>query len=66
MNEINLKNKTVLITGGTGSFGSTFLKELVKTNVRNIKILSRDELKQYDQRAKINDHRISYFLGGRV
>ena len=63
MSEINLKNKTVLITGGTGSFGSTFLKKLVKTNVRNIKILSRDELKQYDQRAKINDHRISYFLG---
>jgi UDP-glucose 4-epimerase len=63
MNEINLKNKTVLITGGTGSFGSTFLKKLIKTNVQNIKILSRDELKQYDQRTKINDPRISYFLG---
>ena len=56
-------NKILLITGGTGSFGSTILKELIKTKIKEIRILSRDELKQFDLRAKFPDKRIKYFLG---
>ena len=37
------RNKIILITGGTGSFGTTMLKKLLKTNVKEIRILSRDE-----------------------
>jgi len=46
------KNKIVLITGGTGSFGSTFLIYLLKTKVKEIRIFSRDEKKQEDLRLK--------------
>ena len=56
-------NKVLLITGGTGSFGSTILKELIKTKIKEIRILSRDELKQFNLRAKFPDKRIKYFLG---
>ena len=56
-------NRTLLITGGTGSFGSTILKELLKTKIKEIRILSRDELKQFNLRAKFPDKRIKYFLG---
>ena len=42
------KNKTLLITGGTGSFGSTVLDRMLKTNIKEIRIFSRDEKKQND------------------
>ena len=57
------KNKTILITGGTGSFGTTMLRRLLNTNVREIRILSRDEKKQEDLRRSINDKRINYIIG---
>ena len=60
---MNLKNKTFLITGGTGSFGNAVLKKFLKTNIKEIRIFSRDEKKQYDLRKKINDDRVKFYLG---
>jgi len=60
---MNLKKKTFLITGGTGSFGNAVLKKLLKTNIKEIRIFSRDEKKQYDLRKKINDDRVKFYLG---
>ena len=60
---MNFKNKIFLITGGTGSFGNAVLKKLLKTNIKEIRILSRDEKKQYDLRKKINDDRLKFYLG---
>ena len=60
---MNLKNKIFLITGGTGSFGNAVLKKLLKTNIKEIRIFSRDEKKQYDLRKKINDYRVKFYLG---
>ena len=60
---MNLKNKTFLITGGTGSFGNAVLKKFLKTNIKEIRILSRDEKKQYDLSKKVNDDRVKFYLG---
>ena len=51
---LNLTDKTILITGGTGSFGKTIFKKLLTTDVSEIRILSRDEKKQNDMRDDIN------------
>ena len=56
-------NKVVLISGGTGSFGTEMLKFLVKTKVKEIRILSRDEKKQEDLRRSIRDNRVNYIIG---
>ena len=45
-------NKTLLITGGTGSFGNAVLHKFINTNITEIRIFSRDELKQDDMRKK--------------
>lgn len=58
-----LKNKTILITGGTGSFGNAFLKKLLKTDFKEIRIFSRDELKQEEMRKKINNPRVKFYIG---
>ena len=60
---MNLINKTFLITGGTRSFGNAVLKKLLKTNIKEIRIFSRDEKKQHDLRKKVNDDRIKFYLG---
>ena len=60
---MNFKNKTFLITGGTGSFGNAVLRKLLKTNIKQIRILSRDEKKQYDLRTQLNDDRLKFYLG---
>jgi UDP-N-acetylglucosamine 4,6-dehydratase/5-epimerase len=60
---MNLKNKTFLITGGTGSFGNAVLNRFLKTNIKEIRIFSRDEKKQYDLRKKVNDDRVKFHLG---
>jgi UDP-N-acetylglucosamine 4,6-dehydratase len=57
------KNKIVLITGGTGSFGSTFLIYLLKTKVKEIRIFSRDEKKQEDLRLKYSNSKIKFYIG---
>ncbi len=58
-----LDNKTVLVTGGTGSFGKKFVKQALKLNVKKIIIFSRDELKQYEMRQQFHDERIRFFIG---
>ncbi len=59
----NIENSVILITGGTGSFGSTLTELLLKKNVKEIRIFSRDENKQYLMRKKLNDSRVSFFIG---
>ncbi len=56
-------NKNVLITGGTGSFGRAVLGKLLKLNVKNIVIFSRDEKKQEDLRLETNNSKVRYVLG---
>ncbi|MGN4126607.1 UDP-N-acetylglucosamine 4,6-dehydratase (inverting) [Lysinibacillus sphaericus] len=59
-----LENKTVLVTGGTGSFGKKFVKQALKLNVKKIIIFSRDELKHYEMRQQFHDDdRIRFFIG---
>ena len=57
------KNKTLLITGGTGSFGSTILKKFKDTDFKEIRIFSRDEKKQHDLRTEINNPKVKFFIG---
>jgi UDP-N-acetylglucosamine 4,6-dehydratase len=57
------KNKTLLITGGTGSFGNAVLKRLLDSNLKEIRILSRDEKKQDDQRKKYNNDKLKFYIG---
>ena len=58
-----LKNKNILITGGTGSFGREMVKKLIKSNANKIIIYSRDELKQSEMMEEINDSRLRFFIG---
>ena len=58
-----LRDKAVLITGGTGSFGHAVVKRFLAGGVREIRILSRDEKKQEDMRIHLGDGRVKFFLG---
>ena len=59
-----IDESSILITGGTGSFGKAFLQEVLTAhNPRRVAILSRDELKQSEMRAHFTDKRIRWFLG---
>ena len=58
-----LQNKTVLITGGTGSFGNAVLQRYLDFQVQEIRVFSRDEKKQDDQRKFYQDQRIKFYLG---
>ena len=62
-NRKELKSKKIGITGGTGSFGNTVLNELIKCDVSEVRILSRDEKKQDDLRKKLNDSRVKFIIG---
>lgn len=57
------KNKTLMITGGTGSFGNTVLKRFLSTDVREIRIFSRDEKKQEDMRISLNNDKLKFYIG---
>ena len=57
------KNKILLITGGTGSFGNAVLRKFLKTGIKEIRIFSRDEKKQDDMRKIYNNHKIKFYLG---
>ena len=59
----SIENSVILITGGTGSFGSTLTKLLLKNKVKEIRIFSRDENKQDLMRKKLNDPRVSFYIG---
>jgi len=52
-----------MITGGTGSFGNTVLKRFLSTNVREIRIFSRDEKKQEEMRIALNDPKLKFYIG---
>lgn len=57
------KNKTLLITGGTGSFGNAVLDKFLDSSIKEIRIFSRDEKKQDDMRRKYKNNKIKYFIG---
>ena len=56
-------NKVLMITGGTGSFGHTVLKRFLATNVREIRIFSRDEKKQEEMRIALNHPKLKFYIG---
>jgi len=57
------KNKVLLIAGGTGSFGNAVLRRFLKSDIKEIRIFSRDELKQDDMRRLYNDNKLKFYLG---
>lgn len=57
------KNKVLMITGGTGSFGNTVLKRFLSTDVSEIRIFSRDEKKQDEMRIALNDQKLKFYIG---
>lgn len=57
------KGKTLLITGGTGSFGNAVLNRFLKTDIGQIRIFSRDEKKQDDMRHRYNNDKIKFYIG---
>lgn len=57
------KNKTLLITGGTGSFGNAVLKRFLDTDIAEIRIFSRDEKKQDDMRKRYNNSKLKFYIG---
>ncbi len=56
-------DKTLLITGGTGSFGNAVLTRFLRTEVKEIRIFSRDEKKQEDMRVAMNDPKLKFYIG---
>ncbi len=58
-----LDNKTLLITGGTGSFGNAVLRRFLASDVREVRIFSRDEKKQDDMRKKYSDPKLKFYIG---
>ena len=57
------KDKVLLITGGTGSFGNAVLKRFLDSNLKEIRIFSRDEKKQDDMRKKYNNDKLKFYIG---
>lgn len=57
------KNKTLLITGGTGSFGNAVMKRFLLTDVKEIRIFSRDEKKQDDMRKLYKNDKLKFYIG---
>jgi len=56
-------NKTLLITGGTGSFGNAVLNRFLDTEIKEIRIFSRDEKKQHDMRVALNNPKVKFYIG---
>jgi UDP-glucose 4-epimerase len=61
--QTDFSGKTVLVTGGTGSFGNVVTRRLLERNCRDVRVFSRDEAKQYTMRLDLGDHRVSFHLG---
>lgn len=57
------QNKTLLITGGTGSFGNAVLKRFLNTDIKEIRIFSRDEKKQDDMRHSLQNPKVKFYIG---
>lgn len=58
-----LNNKILLITGGTGSFGNAVLQRFLQSNLREIRVFSRDEKKQEDMRIALNNEKVKFYIG---
>jgi UDP-N-acetylglucosamine 4,6-dehydratase/5-epimerase len=56
-------NKTLLITGGTGSFGNAVLNRFLNTDIKEIRIFSRDEKKQHEMRVALNNPKVKFYIG---
>ena len=62
-----IKDKTLLITGGTGSFGNAILKRFLNTNhFSEIRIFSRDEKKQDDQRRRFSNNKLKFYISSNL
>jgi UDP-N-acetylglucosamine 4,6-dehydratase len=57
------KDKVLLITGGTGSFGNAVLNRFLDTEIKEIRIFSRDEKKQHDMRVALNNPKVKFYIG---
>ena len=57
------KNKILMITGGTGSFGNAVLKHFLNSDLKEIRIFSRDEKKQEDMRIELKNDRLNFIIG---
>jgi len=57
------KDKRLLITGGTGTFGNAVLHRFLKTDIAEIRVFSRDEKKQHDMRLAYNDPKLKFYIG---
>jgi len=57
------KDKILLITGGTGSFGNAVLNKFLNSNIKEIRIFSRDEKKQHDMRVLLNNPKVKFYIG---
>lgn len=58
-----IESGVVLVTGGTGSFGSTMVRRLLRSDIEEIRIFSRDELKQHEMRSAVSDPRVRFYIG---
>lgn len=56
-------NKSLLITGGTGTFGNAVLRRILKTDIGEIRVFSRDEKKQHDMRLAYANHKLTFYIG---
>lgn len=56
-------NKTLLITGGTGSFGNAVLQRFLHTDIKEVRVFSRDEKKQEDMRIELNNSKVKFYIG---
>ena len=56
-------NKTLLITGGTGSFGNAVLRRFLSTDIKEIRVFSRDEKKQEDMRLELKNDKVKFYIG---
>ena len=59
----SFKDKTLLITGGTGSFGNMVLKRFLDSDLKEIRIFSRDEKKQDDMRHLLKNPKVKFYIG---
>jgi len=57
------RNRVLLITGGTGSFGRAAVRRFLDTEVKEIRVFSRDEQKQYDMRNSVRNSKVTFYLG---
>ena len=58
-----MNNKILLVTGGTGSFGNAVVKRFLETDIKEIRIFSRDEKKQHDMRLEYNNDKLKFYIG---